>query len=76
MVLENSTFSRRERVARTQKAREQWRLPVATDVVLARIGLDAGFESAEIWIARSLRPRNVKGGEAGVSVLVLKKAEG
>jgi hypothetical protein len=73
-IVGNSTFSRRDVSSRGRI--EQWRIPVLTDVLLAAIGTSLGFESAEIWSARDLRPRNVDGGAARESFVVLRKAGG
>jgi hypothetical protein len=67
-VVANSTFSRRARVG--DALSEDWRVPVLTDVLLARLAEAAGFESLEIWSARDLRPRNVSTGSARESVVV------
>lgn len=71
-VVANSTFSRRERSTDGTR-RERWRLPVLTDVILAHLALAAGFCSVEIWQARELRPRNVRGGRARESLVVARK---
>jgi hypothetical protein len=71
-VVGNSTFSRREQ--RGQVREEVWRIPVLTDVLLARLGLAAGFASAEIWKARDLRPRNVQAAAARESLVIFQKA--
>lgn len=68
-VVANSTFSRRRKTENGNYS-ELWRLPLLTDVILAHLALLAGFESAEIWDARTLRPRNVKQGEARESLVV------
>jgi hypothetical protein len=72
-VVANSTFSRREREGAIWL--EQWRLPVLTDVLLAHLAILAGFARAEIWHARNLRPRNVRGGAARESLVVAFKGE-
>jgi hypothetical protein len=71
-VVANSTFSRREGAIDGVR-RERWRLPVLTDVILAHLALAAGFDSVEIWQARELRPRNVRGGRARESLVVAYK---
>lgn len=71
-VVANSTFSRRDGSADGVR-RERWRLPVLTDVILAHLALAAGFDSVEIWQARQLRPRNVRGGGARESLVVARK---
>jgi hypothetical protein len=70
-VVGNSTFSRREKVGRVSQ--ELWRLPILTDVLLARLAELAGLEHAQIWRARDLRPRNVSQGAARESVVVARK---
>jgi len=70
-VVANSTFSRRSGNSKTR--REQWRLPVLTDVLIARLAELVGFESIEIWEARNLRPRNVRSGTARESIVVARK---
>jgi hypothetical protein len=72
-VVANSTFSRRARDG-SDGLQERWRLPVLTDVILAHLATMAGFESVEIWEARELRPRNVRGGRARESLVVARKA--
>jgi hypothetical protein len=71
-VVANSTFSRRERSADGRM--EAWRLPLLTDVLIARLAEAAGFEHIEIWEARDLRPRNVRSGSARESLVVARKA--
>jgi hypothetical protein len=70
-VVANSTFSRRE----TGEAgrQEAWRLPLLTDVLIARLAEAAGFAHVEIWEARALRPRNVRAGSARESLVVGRK---
>jgi hypothetical protein len=70
-VVGNSTFSRREK--RSQAREELWRLPILTDLLLARLGKAAGFAHAEIWKARDLRPRNVRAASARESLVVLRR---
>ncbi len=72
-VVANSTFSRRER-DEDGKLQELWRLPLLTDVLLAHLARRAGFKSVEIWGARELRPRNVRGGRARESLVIARKA--
>lgn len=72
-VVANSTFSRR--IGRKEDRREDWRLPVLTDVLIARLADLVGFDSVEIWEARSLRPRNVRGGVARESIVVARKSD-
>jgi hypothetical protein len=73
VVVGNSTFSRREPAAGL--AQDIWRIPLLTDVVLARLGEAAGLEPYGIWHARDLRPRNVSDGAARESLVVLRKPE-
>jgi hypothetical protein len=70
-VVANSTFSRRLKIDGERV--ELWRVPVLTDVVLARIAEAVGFEQVEIWIARHLRAKNVNDGQARESILVARK---
>jgi hypothetical protein len=71
-VVANSTFSRREITGHTRQ--EAWRLPLLTDVIIARLAEAAGFEHVEIWEARDLRPRNVRNGAARESLVVARNA--
>jgi hypothetical protein len=71
-VVANSTFARRERV--NGEYRESWRLPLLTDVLIARLAEKAGFEHVELWEARDLRPRNVRTGAARESLVIARKA--
>lgn len=71
-VIGNSTFSSRI-LASDGVYSERWRIPVLTDVILARLGELAGFHVSEIWNARGLRPRNVQEGAARESIVVLQK---
>lgn len=68
-VVANSTFSRRIR-DRGGGLVEAWRFPVLTDVLLAGLAREAGFERSEIWPARDLRPRNARSGACRESVVV------
>ena len=70
-VVANSTFSRRERAE--ARARELWRLPVLTDVILAHLAREAGFDEIELWQARELQPRNVRSAHARESLVVARK---
>ena len=70
-VVANSTFSRRSKS--NESVEEKWRLPVLTDVLIARIAEAVGFENIQIWIARTLRPKNVNGGHARESIVVARK---
>lgn len=70
-VVGNSTFSGRDRVG--DRYEERWRLPLLTDVMMARLGELAGFTDFAIWTARSLQPRNVNAGAARESLVVMRK---
>ena len=70
-VVGNSTFSRR--LKRRSGSEEMWRVPILTDVLLAHLAKTAGFVDVHIWTARTLRPRNVRGGSARESVVVGRK---
>lgn len=70
-VVANSTFSHREKHA--GGVEEQWRLPLLTDLLIARLGEAAGFVDGELWKARDLQPRNVRDGAARESLVVLRK---
>ncbi len=72
-VVANSTFSHRMKYG--AEVEEYWRLPLLTDVLLARLGEAAGFVEPEIWKARDLQPRNVREGAARESLVVLRKSE-
>jgi hypothetical protein len=67
-VVANSTLSRRRKDHDAHQ--EFWRIPILTDVLLAHIAELAGFSSVELWRARDLRPRNVRGGAARESLVV------
>lgn len=71
-VVANSTFARRDPNENGTR-RERWRLPILTDVILAHLALLAGFDSAEVWKARELRPRNVREGRARESLVVVRR---
>jgi hypothetical protein len=71
-VVANSTFSRRERGANGTPT-ESWRVPLLTDVLLAHLARLAGFSRTELWNARTLRPRNVRGGTAREALVVAYK---
>jgi hypothetical protein len=49
---------------------ESWRVPLLTDVLLARLAELAGFTRVELWNARTLRPRNVRSGTAREALVV------
>lgn len=68
-VVANSTLSRREKQEGGQP-KELWRMPIVTDVVIAHLARQAGFGEVELWRARDLRPRNVRGGAARESLVV------
>lgn len=71
-VVANSTFSSREREPTGWT--EAWRLPVLTDVLIARLAEVAGFEHVEVWEARDLQPRNVRAGVAREALVVARKS--
>ena len=71
-VVANSTFSRRKR-APDGTLTESWRVPLLTDVLLAHLAELAGFSHAELWDARTLRPRNVRSGTAREALVVAYK---
>jgi len=71
-VVANSTFSRRSTTAGGKRT-EDWRLPVLTDVLIARLAVLIGFESVEVWEARDLRPKNIRAGAARESIVVARK---
>jgi hypothetical protein len=73
LVVANSTFSGRTADTGETGFSELWRLPILTDVLLARLGEAAGLEVRAIWAARTLRPRNVKNGSARESLVVFRK---
>ena len=68
-VVANSTFSRRSREEGGLLV-EDWKFPVFTDSLLARLALEAGFERTEIWAARDLRARNARSTNSRESVVV------
>jgi hypothetical protein len=70
-IVANSTFS--GRLGTRAGLEEVWRVPVFTDVLLARLGEAVGFHEPEIWKARELRPRNVQDGSARESLVILRK---
>ena len=72
IVVGNSTFSSRPSVDDVRQ--EGWRLPILTDVLLARLGQAVGFQDVAVWQARDLRPRNVRAGTARESLVVMRKA--
>jgi hypothetical protein len=72
-VVANSTFSRREK-REDGSWSESWRLPVLTDVILAHLAMRVGFNAVEIWPARELRPRNIRGGCARESLVIARKS--
>jgi roadblock/LC7 domain-containing protein len=73
-VVGNSTFSRR--LKKDGATEEVWRIPLLTDVILARMLGALGFEEVQIWSARDLRARNVRGGRARESAVVARRASG
>jgi len=70
-VVANSTFSRR--VKRSSGSSELWRVPILTDVLIARLAEAIGFVEIEIWIARNIQAKNVSGGLARESIVVARK---
>jgi len=70
-VVANSTFSSRKREGDGWD--EDWRLPLLTDVLIARLAEVAGFEHVEVWEARDLQPRNVRAGVAREALVVARK---
>jgi len=70
-VVGNSTFSRR--IQNGDGREEQWRIPLLTDVILARMAESLGFVDVQIWSARELRARNVRNGKARESAVVARK---
>lgn len=72
LVVGNSTFSRRVPGGDGERT-EQWRVPVPTDLFLAKLGEHIGFDVVEVIKARNLRPRNVSAGAARESLVVLRK---
>lgn len=71
-VVANSTFSKRTSSA--DNRREEWRVPIPTDVLLARLAESAGFDDVEVWAARDLRPRNVTSGSARESIVIARRS--
>jgi len=71
-VVANSTFAGRMRTDGNTLS-EIWRLPVLTDLLVARLAEAAGAQPVAIWQARSLRPRNARSGSARESVVVCRK---
>lgn len=67
----NSTFSRRTKDG--EEKRKLWRLPVKSDEIILKIAEAIGFERAEIWVTRSLQPKNVAGADAKESIVVARK---
>lgn len=72
-VVANSTLSRRTKDKQGRK--EIWRMPILTDVILARLAEAAGFVDVQIWGARSIQAKNVEGGHARESIVIAKKAK-
>ena len=70
-VVANSTFSRR--IKNGDAAEELWRLPIYTDVMLARMAEAVGFEKPEIWVARTIQAKNVNRGHSRESVVVARR---
>jgi hypothetical protein len=71
-IVGNSMFSRRSSEMESRK--ESWRLPLLTDVILARLAEAVGFQHVEIWEARDLMPRNVRQGSSRESLVLARKA--
>jgi hypothetical protein len=71
-IVANSTLSRRMKETSGTRT-EVWRMPILTDVILARLMEAAGFVDTEIWAARDLRAKNVNAGIARESIVVAKK---
>lgn len=70
-IVANSVFSRRS--VQDGKRIELWRLPVMTDIFLARLAEAAGFEDIQIWGARNLQAKNVSAGFARESIVIARK---
>jgi hypothetical protein len=70
-VVGNSTFSRR--LSANGVREEIWRVPLLTDVVIARMAEALGFEQVQVWSARDLRPKNVRGGQSRESAVVARR---
>jgi hypothetical protein len=70
-VVANSTFSRR--IKEEARASEIWRIPILTDVLIARLAEAVGFSGIEIWVARDLQAKNVSGGLARESIVIARK---
>lgn len=70
-VVANSTFTRRD--GKPGARQELWRLPILTDVILARLAQLAGFEDVHLWHARDLRPRNARAARARESLVVARR---
>lgn len=56
--------------------RELWRLPLATDAIIAELGLAVGFDVLPAIGARDLRPRNVTKGWSRETILLMRKPGG
>lgn len=70
-VVANSILSRREK--NSDNRREIWRMPILTDVLLARLAEAAGFVDIELWGARTLQAKNVNGGLARESIVIARR---
>jgi hypothetical protein len=70
-IVANSTFARR--VKSSSGTSELWRVPILTDVLIARLAEAVGFVNIEIWIARRLQAKNVSDGFARESIVVARK---
>jgi hypothetical protein len=70
-IVAKSTFSRRTK--QESGTSEIWRMPVLTDVLIARLAEAVGFVDIEIWVARYLQAKNVSGGLARESIIIARK---
>jgi hypothetical protein len=68
-IVGNSTLARRD-LAADGTREEAWRFPMLTDVILAHLARTAGMVDVQVWHARDLRPRNIRGGAARESIVV------
>jgi DNA modification methylase len=76
-VVANSMLadSLKVRVGEKEYRRDLWRIPVATDAIIAALGREAGLETiGGIW-ARSLRPRNAKAGRSRETLVIMQKPD-
>jgi hypothetical protein len=70
-VVGNSTFSGRR--IENEERKEVWRIPLLTDLIIARLAEAVGLEDVQIWTARDLRARNARGAKARESAVVARK---